>query len=237
MTKLIKIFLIFVTVTTCLKAISDDRCNNNNVIYNNINVMFTQEFYINMKQSIKEFRDKTSQSIHDAIIILFDVISKNKLKTTFYCLLIAYAYLNYKIVGLQKKLKDPSCWSLWFTAQAPTFDDLLEVSHSSLMESMLQEIQYRYMSPTNPADFITPLIQFISELKTEKALLHQYLRIVKLLNSVHLSALIMINAEILNSVKERIQRLTYLNNIFRNWIAKYNLSRNQIIPHPSPNNP
>lgn len=231
----IKIFsLIFLLTQTAIpgEAPPDDnpqipqQLHMNNITNNHIQIIVSQEFFLKIKQNIEGFMRRASGSLGEALSMIVESAYENRFRIGLSAIFALYLYANYKLVVLRKQLDNNECWSLWLKNKTPTLESLLEIPQKELLDSLLKEVQRRYISPTNPSDFINPLIKFTQAIEKEKSKLQTYVTIYRWLKTFHVSWLSFASEGFMEECKERIKKLAYLKNIFTNWMAEYNLTRN-----------
>jgi len=140
-----------------------------------------------------------------------------------------YLAIFYFLIKGETYLKKESLWSCW--PNNIDFQEFIQISHKTIEEQLLQDIQVRYIKPESPTDFITPLILFMNDIEQEKKHLTFYLRLHNLLSKTYLSWIFPVDKKRFLTIKEKLERLTMVKNMFLIWAAQYKINQNKVILH------
>lgn len=128
-----------------------------------------------------------------------------------------YAYENYRLLNLNSFLADSSNWHSWKLELG--LEDLFDIQQEALGQQLIKDIQKKYVSDQNPTDFFGPLISFNKDISLEIEKLEEYIKISNYIKSYNLEKFFL--QVKLDLAKNRLQRLRYINSIFKNWSSEY----------------
>jgi len=114
-------------------------------------------------------------------------------------------------------------WSSWPKNKA--FQEVLELPQQELAELLLQNIQTKYKNEKNKIDFISPMATFINEVEKEKRTIIFYTRLYTFLKKMHLINLFPVSNRYFENTNEKLQRLSYIKNVFLSWATNIPPSR------------
>jgi len=120
-------------------------------------------------------------------------------------------------------VKNHQLWSLW--KQEKNLEQLMQLPQQDLLYGLIVEIQKRYVNTKYPVDFISPLSDFMKELEKEKNKLLFYAKLHKILYKSYLLYLFPIKTDNFAKINDLLARLSFIRDIFLNWIAKYNVEQ------------
>lgn len=190
---------------------------------------FSNEFIESVKYSATGHIEKVKSAVERAEAALpglytsfSKTIADNKWRIAVWGALATYGAFNYYLATLNAQLQDHARWFLWKTHVA--FDDLCMLPKKELGAVLAKEIQGRYLSPENPADFATPLAKFLTDIENDQQLLIQYQHIGNILKSFSLVSCTWYDLELCERCKEWQKRVSYLRALFMDWMADFNIS-------------
>jgi len=146
----------------------------------------------------------------------------NKWRVLMWSALGGYVYLNYTATRTKQQLQDAQRWCNW--KYQLSLEELFAVDPKELGVLLMKEIQQRYLSTENPADFVTPVACFMQDFEYEQQLLAWYLWLGKVFDTVHLTNYSWYDQNLCERCREWQRRLAYLKATFLNWMAEYNIS-------------
>lgn len=216
-----KYYLFFLCSIALLQA--DDTYHNaitnNNIL--NFTLSLPQALYDNLRNAYDRVAEESNNIASNAISTIYNV-TKNHY---YICALGAvgsyYSYINIRLNRLNDFLRQSTCWSLWKRSAA--LENLFEIPQSELGQELITEIQRRYTRPEHPADFITPMAQFMHDIDVEEKALKEYQFICYYLDRAHLLPYSWYDSLIMEQSQERIKRLGFIKNTFLSWMAEYKL--------------
>ena len=112
-------------------------------------------------------------------------------------------------------------WSTWQSEK--TLTDLLKQNVDTTTKQLLLAIQTAHTNPTNPTDFLTPIVTFYTEIQKEITLLEKYHWYYALYKKTYLTKCIPFDLDAFNTLQERIDRAYYIQTVFKQWMAHYNV--------------
>lgn len=145
--------------------------------------------------------------------------SNNKLKIALSTISIMYLGTFYRIIVLWNAIKNNECWSLWKSSL--NFEMFLSIPQKQLTEELISDINLKNSNPKNPTDFINPLVLFISQTDNELQNLKDFIAIATMMKNLNLERIFFISEVEISKVQERVQRLTYIRNLFSTWMSDY----------------
>ena len=104
----------------------------------------------------------------------------------------------------------------------------MQVSEEQLLYELMLEIQKRHVNTHYPVDFISPLAAFMKELEQEKKKLLFYSKLYNFLKKSYTLYVFPIETNNFAKTKILLARLSFIRDIFLNWIAQYNIEQNAL---------
>ncbi len=126
-------------------------------------------------------------------------------------------YFGYKIM-------QRTTWSAW--KDNIPYDMLHVIPHQELGKELLYAIQQQYQTSHNLTDFLTPLISFLQDVDRELSVLNQFLTLHIWIETLRLSLIFPHQENLLQNAEEKVQRLTYLREVFMHWVTDYKITLN-----------
>ncbi len=166
-------------------------------------------------------------------------IIRHKVKIGIGAIIAGYGCFHYTMFMLHSFFNDSQRWANW--GPLIEVEDLLTLQPEHLEEELLLEIQRKYINQTNPTDFITPLITFLTEIEYEQLQAQRYLTIAKWLERLHVSYYLPFSLKT-DQIRLQAQRLAHIKHTFHNWAAHHKIAltkkelivkRNKQFPQPS----
>lgn len=200
-----------------INVINNNNCSNNfapNLLLFNSKNPFDLD-YQKIREEINDQTNKLSNKFSE--VELWAKTHKKRLFLGFLLTshLFSQGYLKY----LEYKLKNNHCWSLWLKSRS--IEDLYLLPKDDFSKDLVLNIQNVYTSITNPTDFITPLIKFITDVDTEIKNLKNYSNIVDTYNKLYLNKIIFYDKKLIDSLDDRYKKLVYMKSCFLSWLADY----------------
>lgn len=186
-------------------------------------------FAANLKHYLQELdKEKIKKEIKDQAITLgsfsYTYCKTHKGKITLGMIGGLYAAIGISLVYLSYKILQQATWSSW--KDTIPNDMLTAVPHQELGKELLFAIQQRYQTPKNLTDFLTPLVLFLQDVDKEIALLNKFLRLHDWLHIMRLSILFPRQEVLIQRTHEKLQRLSYLRQVFLHWVTDYKITVN-----------
>jgi hypothetical protein len=154
-------------------------------------------------------------------------LSYNKYTLLMLGLLSGYGYVCYTLVKANNILQSGRSWSAW--KHHIEFSDLALTPQDDLARELLNDIQRQYINYENPTDFVSPLSHFAQDLEKENRLLNAYIKIGDIIIKCHATLLFPINADLIETARKRLERLSFVRHVFISWSAHHNLQQNSVI--------
>ena len=132
-----------------------------------------------------------------------------------------YIFSLYKIIKANSLLSDHTSWNCW--KPELNLEDLFDIPALKLTEQLIKDIQNKHYSEASPLDFVTPLVNFSIQIQKEISQITEYIKLLGFLKSMHLESIFPLNKELL--AKERLQKLKYINSLFKNWSQEYKVQK------------
>ena len=155
----------------------------------------------NRLNSIKNYLDqaKTISKNYRSHIILFSLLG-------------SYGTVHYLLYSGNNYLKRETLWSSWPLNRS--IQSLLEIPQEKLAILLLDEIKQRYNGHTN---FMHALTKFKEVINKEKSKLLFYDKLYTFLEKYCLLSIFPIQVKSFTTIKERLERIAYLKNVFFTW--------------------
>lgn len=132
-----------------------------------------------------------------------------------------YSYAMYKILGGNSYLARKDLWSLW--ERKKKNQDLALLPQDELALQLMAEIQRRHIDIEDPADFLSPVGQFMRNAQNELCHLRSYKSFYKFAKNLSLATILPFEKKRWSQIQERIDRLTYIKNCAATWLAQYKM--------------
>ena len=136
---------------------------------------------------------------------------------------ISYAVVYYQLQQAISLINDKNAWCNW--KKEFSIERLYKIERKELAQELLHRIQTRYMNPKNPTDHIAPMNNFIEDYRKELLVFRRYFKLAKWFKKLHLTRLFPFKQKDMKSMKQSIERLCYLKNIFFSWTEDYKTKR------------
>jgi len=155
---------------------------------------------------------------------MFIWIQNNKIKATIYTLLLFYSAIMCRIYDNNLIINDDNAWSRWQSSRS--LEDLCATPHNILESELLFVIQTTYTHPTNPTDFVYPLVQASTALSKEINTLQEQIKLYRLVDTCHSLQLFFLNHQSIIELEEKYRKLIFIKHIFSSWSANYRIEKN-----------
>jgi len=136
-------------------------------------------------------------------------------------LLTLYSYYCYQVICGNLYLKRTDVWSSW--KHELSFDQLCQIPQQSLARELVLSIQHHGLDMQKPTDFMSPLVLFLQVIEQERITLLYYQTLYNRITTVKCSIIFPFNKKRYNRIEERLQRLSFVKNIFISWMAEFNI--------------
>lgn len=205
-----------------INVINNNNCSNNfapNLLLFNSKNPFDFD-YQKIREEINTQKNNLSNKFDE--LSLWAKTHKKRLFLSFIFTshLLSQSYLKY----LEHKLQNNTCWSLWLRSRS--IEDIYLLSKDDFSKDLILNIQNVYTSITNPTDFITPLIKFITDVDNEIKNLKNYRNIVNTYNKLYLNKIMFYDKKLAESLDDRQKKLIYMRSCFLSWLADYKIFHN-----------
>lgn len=213
-------FFVAVTSISLLCGEAVPTFNNQNVIKFDVQV--------NGKDVVKAIVDEFKQVPYQAKATLnqakdrsINWLEINKWKMLGASLIAGYGFVYWFIVNKNSFLSDFKSWHCWKSELS--LEDLLDIPQHSLTQQLIKDIHKRYADEFSAADFIAPFMLFSADIKNEIKELEEYLKFIVSVKAIKLDSIFpALNQDL---AKAKIQRLKYINSLFKNWCLEYNAQK------------
>lgn len=175
-------------------------------------------------QKWSDFYNKYAKTCQEKTTDIMTWVQSNKLKSAGVSLLIFYSYISYQIYQANTIIESPHAWANW--QYSKSLEELFTTPQSKLESDLLFAIQTRYVHPTNPTDFIYPLIQSSISLNEEMQILHEQTSRYEWIESCGCLPLFFIDEQDVEKLKDKKRKLAYIKHLFASWCAAYKIDKN-----------
>lgn len=108
----------------------------------------------------------------------------------------------------------------WFNwKKEVSLDELAKTPTTTLVPSLITDIQKKYMQSRSVGNFSKPMNSFMDDINYEIRVLTEYTAFTKKLQSMGIGKLLGSNDKYLAQAEEGLERLTIIKNSFFNWLA------------------
>lgn len=145
----------------------------------------------------------------------------NKLYLGASALAALYSYYCYQVICGNLYLQRTDLWSSW--KNDLSFDQLCAIPQQTLARELILSIQHQGLDTQKPTDFVVPLVTFLQVIEEERKTLLYYQTLHSRITTVKCARLFPFNKKRYNRIEERLQRLSFVKNIFISWMAEFNL--------------
>jgi len=135
-----------------------------------------------------------------------------------------YSLIFFGLIKGDSYLNQKNLWSCW--PHNIDFQKLIQTPPDEIQKQLLIEIQIRYMKIDSPTDFVTPLVKFMNDIEKEKKNLIFYQKLYETLSKFYLSWIFPMNKTMFLTIKEKLERLSFIRDIFLKWAAHYKINQN-----------
>lgn len=149
----------------------------------------------------------------------------NKLYLGAGALVTLYSYYCYQVISGNFYLKRTDLWSSW--KQELSFDQLCLIPQQILARELVLSIQQHGLDVQKPTDFMIPLVSFLHVIEEERIKLLYYQTLYNRITMLKCGSLFPFNKKRYNDIEKRLQRLSFVKNIFISWMAEFNIEHNR----------
>ncbi len=142
-------------------------------------------------------------------------------------LLTVYSYYCYQVICGNFYLKRTDIWSSW--KHELSFDQLCQIPQQTLARELILNIQHNGLDMQKPTDFMIPLVLFLQVIEEERSKLIYYQTLYNRIRLVKCDIFFPFNKKEYTRIEERLQRLSFVKNIFISWMAEFNVEHNKSI--------
>jgi hypothetical protein len=150
-------------------------------------------------------------------------IGVNKQRIVVSIIIGLYALLCYLAHNANQYIKSDTHWFAW--KRNSSLSNLLNENQQDLQEQLMVSIQARYLQPSNPTNFIDPIIHFIGDINHELTTLRRYHSLISLLNDFYISRIMLVKSDLAMAIQEKIDRVVYIKKVFDCWIGQHNMQQ------------
>lgn len=148
-------------------------------------------------------------------------LDDNKVYFGVSALLALYSYYCYQVICGNFYLKRIDLWSSW--KHELSFEQLCSIPQQALARDLILSIQHQGLDMQKPTDFTVPLVVFLQVIEQERTMLLYYQTLYNRITMVKCGLLFPFNHTQYNHIEGRLQRLSFVKNIFISWMAEFNL--------------
>jgi len=177
-----------------------------------------------LQQKMCDFYQKQSINYKDTATKIFSWAQENKIKTSIIGIVFIYSYICYQIYQANLVIDDINSWSNWNYNMS--LEDFFGCSKNKLEADLLFTIQARYVHPTNPTDFIYPLVQTSKSLENELQTVLEQITRYQWIDNCACMTLFFIDENEQKKLKEKQRKLLFIKHLFASWCASYKIDKN-----------
>jgi len=170
----------------------------------------------------KDIGQRTGTIFHDTRHIIWN----HKWKLGLSTLAALYGFL---LLEIWRSKKQNGKWGSW--KKDIPFADLLAVPQKNLAQQLIDDIKTIYLNAENATNQLAPLIEFLKAIDKELKQEQRSLKINSFIETTRIEKAFPIKPNT-QSIKEKIQRLTYLKNLFTTWLSDYKLQQKKQMLDP-----
>lgn len=194
--------------------------NNQNVMRFDVRIN-EKDLYRSIVKGFKEVPSQAKVTLNQAKDRGFNWLEINKWKIISGSLIAGYGFVYCFIINKNSFLSDFKRWHCWKSELS--LEDLLDIPQHNLTQQLIKDIHKRYADEFNAADFIAPFMLFSADIKNEIKELEEYLKLVVSVKAIKLDSILpALNQDL---AKSKIQRLKYINSLFKSWCLEYNAQK------------
>lgn len=182
-------------------------------------------------QAVAQAKVKASQTMWNTYESMQTFWDTNKLYLGVSAVLALYSYYWYQVMCGNFYLKRTDLWSSW--KNGLSFDQLCAIPQQSLARELILNIQQQGLDIQKPTDFTVPLVTFLYVIEEERKALLYYQTLHSRITMMKCGILFPFNKKQYNRIEERLQRLSFVKNIFISWMAEFNLEHAKSMPGAS----
>lgn len=166
--------------------------------------------------NVNDFIKEVPALIEQVSIYSISFLKKHQWKIVTAGLAGGYIGLHVYFLASNHHLNNTSLWGAWNPTWSP---DTISMNQHAL----INEILTRYMTPKNPTDTITPLIEFLKIIDQEITFLQRYITISSIFAYGPSSFLFPCSKEKIIQAHCLLQRAMIIKKLFFNWLSDHNL--------------
>ncbi len=186
--------------------------NLNNTSQSQSNAANSNEIHITLVQQLynllKEYSNSTGNFLY-----------RHRYKIIIVAIIIIVAVLFYKLVILKSALASSQCLTnCWQSGKA--LADIFSTSTPELTKDLLQTICTKFAGPEAYENCSIALTKFMQQAAAEKAAIIAYTKICAALAFLRISFMFPVDNQIVESSKERLNKLSYMEKLVNEFMAK-----------------
>jgi hypothetical protein len=211
-----------------------DKGDGNNKTINNISINNTVNTSASAKlmESVLSKMDgetkKLAKNLNVSVQLLLEMstalILKNKWKISFAAMGSGYTSIVYNNLRLKNYLLSNERWFHWAIQNIPTAH-LTTNEFETISQSLIHEIQRRYITTEQPENFIEPLIQFIKSINQEINTIELYRKLGTIFNKTATHRYVYFDMEVYKKTGTWLEYAKLLKSIFLHWMANFKLQQ------------
>lgn len=200
--------------------------NNNTVVNTNLLTSFQQQIqaFVDYTKSGQDYVTTKFTHFSDFMIAY---AKENSMQLSLGAVGALYAGIWLRFMYLHHLIFRKDTWSCW--KNKTDLNELQSIAHAQLARELIVAIQKKYQAADKIADFVTPLMAFIVDMNKEIANLNSFIWQYESLKKIKLIALFPGYGKTMKLVREKLQRLMFLKNVFGSWMAEYKINMNMKI--------
>lgn len=136
-----------------------------------------------------------------------------------------YSYYCYQVICGNLYLQRTDLWSSW--KHELSFDQLCLIPQQTLARELIFSIQQQGLDTQKPTDFMVPLVFFLHVIEEERIKLLYYQTLYNRMTMLKCGAFFPFNKKRYDAIEKRLQRLSFVKNVFISWMAEFNVAHNR----------
>lgn len=175
----------------------------------------TAQNVVSLYQWITSYSQAQKEYLSGIFQTLISHIFEHKLRYACYMAGGSYVVLLWYLQSFEYFLNDPTCWHNWPYDLAS--QQLMTYSQQELSQLMTRSIKERYFDSHNPIKQIDCIVHFFQAIKKERATLERGLDVTLWVKRLWISKLPFVHLPKKETIKNKLQRLSFLENLCKNW--------------------
>jgi hypothetical protein len=162
---------------------------------------------------------QTVQPCSDFFQKSMTTFARHKQKIVTLSTLSGMSIFYYRIASYQGAIR-ATVWGQWKAHLALL--TLAQVPQDELIAELLMDIQRAYINPDNPTDALYPITTFTDALQAEWDAITNYIWWHTWCSRLYIARWLPFDKKLLENAPEQLQRLEFIQTMFRSWIARQN---------------